>query len=585
MPTDVTDGSPYLDQLGELATPVPNLAATLVTQAEEEANADNVNFLRTPLPQFQNEGGAQDRSSHSRVNATTMPSAEARLEMQRRRRMAEVLLQRETGNIRNASPAQRPSSYIPSGYQGWAPGTVENESEEPQLTMNDLRIMARGHRRTGQSDEPQLTMNDLRLLARGHIGAGQDTATRRHFREQELRQLGTSADRRDSIDDDMDWESDRFDNAQAQQTPMAEYNLRTTALLQSVRRHARFSPRSWNRNETERERRLNEDDDRQRSHNNLAADRQAQDLLQDIRLGITSDLRRARRTDNSASETSHYLEEAIKYLERLRYCDSYSDRISSAEAGGFIRGEHFTHSHEDFILDTTIISQPKPSSWLRAGGVFSGSQHATNNSPVPLFHFSSNSRRRTPREPSIRDTQAPATESSAGQALNGSWINNVISRTSAEGSGSWPVKVTINSIDYEAMTLTGTMEAFNVPNKSSPAQESSITTYLEGEIIDFNQYTLETKSFNADSSVDSTYWRKLEPFKSLSDSEVVSNLVSMKWLCEEFAQKWVLMRWKGSSRPGSVNVRRKLINPQRNASSRHPMSRWDSRFPASITYQ
>ena len=516
---------------------MPDFAATLVTQAEEEANEDNVSFLRTPLSHFQSQDAIQDRSSHSRMNATTIPSAEIRMENHRRRRMermenerirmAEVLLHRELGQLRNSSLSQRSSPYLPSNYQGWAPGTSENEN-----------------------DEPHLTMSDLRALARGHIRAGHDTATRRHFREQELRRLGTPLDRRDPVDDDMDWESDRFaDNGQAQQAPATESSLRTTALLQSVRRHTRFSPRSWSRNanETERERRAHEDDDRQRRYSNINNDRREQeDLLDNVRLGITSDLRRVRRTDNHSSESSQYLEEAIKYLERLRFCDSYSDRISSAEAGGFIHGEHFTHNHEDFILDTTIISQPKPSSWLRVGGVFSGSQHATGSSPSPLFHFSNNARRRAARESSGRDNSSSATNPTSVQTLSGSWINSVISRTSAEStSDNWPVKVTINSIDYETMTLTGTMEAFNVPNKSSPAQESSITTYLEGEIIDFNQYTLETKSFNAGSSVDTTYWRKLEPFKSLTDSEVVSNLVSMKWLCEEFSQKWVLMRWKG----------------------------------------
>ena len=99
------------------------------------------------------------------------------------------------------------------------------------------------------------------------------------------------------------------------------------------------------------------------------------------------------------------------------------------------------------------------------------------------------------------------------------------------------------------MTLSGTMEAFNVPDKSSPTHESSITTFLEGEIIDFNTYTLETKSFNADPRVDGTYWRKLPPFKELTDDEMVRNLVSKRWLREELGMKWILMRWKGTILP------------------------------------
>ena len=96
------------------------------------------------------------------------------------------------------------------------------------------------------------------------------------------------------------------------------------------------------------------------------------------------------------------------------------------------------------------------------------------------------------------------------------------------------------------MTLAGTMEAFNVPDKSSPTNKSSITTYLEGEIIDFNTFTLETKSFEASTHIDATYWRKLPPFKDLKNEDaVVKSLLSKEWLSKELMEKWVLMRWKG----------------------------------------
>ena len=53
------------------------------------------------------------------------------------------------------------------------------------------------------------------------------------------------------------------------------------------------------------------------------------------------------------------------------------------------------------------------------------------------------------------------------------WINSTADEQ-------WPVKVTIHGIDYDDMTLSGTMEAFNVPDKYSPNRESRITTFLEG---------------------------------------------------------------------------------------------------------
>ena len=110
----------------------------------------------------------------------------------------------------------------------------------------------------------------------------------------------------------------------------------------------------------------------------------------------------------------------------------------------------------------------------------------------------------------------------------------------------WPVKVSIHGIDYDEMTLSGTMEAFNVPDKLSPTKTSSITTYLEGEIIDFNKVTLQTKSFKADTRVDGIYWRKLPPFSDMKDeATVVKCLLSKEWVEQDLMQNWVLMRWKG----------------------------------------
>jgi hypothetical protein len=241
-------------------------------------------------------------------------------------------------------------------------------------------------------------------------------------------------------------------------------------------------------------------------------------------------------------DSSRWLEQAIKYLERLRFCDVYSDRISCAKEGGFINGEYFTHNHEDFILDTSVILPPASSSWLRVGGVFSGTQHATCVTSLPYYHITNQARRDSRAERTLSRIRAAShTGSSARTPVIGTMMSN-----SNGSDDTWPVKVTINSIDYDTMTLSGTMEAINVPHKSHPPQESSITTFLEGEIIDFNKFTLETKSFDANASVDSTYWRKLAPFKGLVDSEIVTNLVSMKWLSEELCRKWILMRWKGN---------------------------------------
>jgi hypothetical protein len=126
----------------------------------------------------------------------------------------------------------------------------------------------------------------------------------------------------------------------------------------------------------------------------------------------------------------------------------------------------------------------------------------------------------------------------------------------------WPVKVTIHAVDYSTMTLSATMEAYNVPshpqsfigmlssannstspNLPGPVRTSSITTYLEGEILDFRTHTFLTESFKSTPLIDATYWRKLPPFSNLTDDELVHKLVSRRWMTQ-LSQEWILMRWK-----------------------------------------
>lgn len=235
---------------------------------------------------------------------------------------------------------------------------------------------------------------------------------------------------------------------------------------------------------------------------------------------------------------SRSLDEAIKYLERLRFCESLQDSLSSAKAVGFVRGDLFANS--DFILDTSTIEPPSESSWLKVGGILSGSQHAACCSSLPPHLPPSPSASHTLR-PSYSASQSPGPTDSG----RGSHASQTTGFPNSDHDERWPVKVTIHSIDYGGMTLSGTMEAFNVPDKTSPTKESSITTFLEGDIIDFNIHTLETKSWDATLRVDGTYWRKLEPFKNLTDDEMVRALTSKKWFEEELSKKWILMRWKG----------------------------------------
>ena len=244
------------------------------------------------------------------------------------------------------------------------------------------------------------------------------------------------------------------------------------------------------------------------------------------------------------------LDDAIKYLERLRFCESVQDSLLSAKAGGF--GQDELSSNADFILDIADIEPPPESSWLKFGAILSGSQHAANPSALPSYRALPQAT--NPSTVTSRASQSPVfiPQGQISGPLRAEQISrpsgaNPTSLANLDVDEQWPVKVTIHSTDYATMTISGTMEAFNVPDKSSPTHESSITTFLEGEIIDFNKFTLETKSYNANSRIDGTYWRKLEPFKKLTDDEIVRALLSKKWLTEELSKKWILMRWKGIS--------------------------------------
>lgn len=203
------------------------------------------------------------------------------------------------------------------------------------------------------------------------------------------------------------------------------------------------------------------------------------------------------------------------------------------------------------------------------GAVFSGSQHAASSSASTGYRGYHNSvyQHISTEARSNWNGILPIGGADGGRVARAnqspqSSVGDTAHRR-MESDERWPVKVTIHSIDYDSMTLSGTMEAFNVPDKTSPTRESSISTFLEGEILDFNRYTLETKSYRANANVDGTYWRQLSPFKNLPEEEIVKVLVSKKWLTEELSKKWILMRWKGEGQASYLVAIGTQLTPRR----------------------
>ena len=488
----------------------------------------------------------------------------------------------------------------------WAPANDEDDGQELEDILRELR-----------QQQPNTHPEILRVLGRSQLDAERETRNRAY--------------------------SSRFLNSHTSSHPQSsETSLRSAAILQSVRRHPRFAARSRDRLQRyvmERERIGNDSEDRDRSSSpwifppsldlprseldRLA--RQTQQRLDEVlsRDGQARlDAHRRSRPDHSSSpnaSSSRYLESAIKYLSRLRDSTCYEQSLSYAVDGGFLTKDFFGEQHDDFILDPELLLPPPPSSWLAPGMVFEGSQHATatfiSNSPLSQPYSnahgeSSTTVYRLPNSQSITSRTFDPTISRPGTAsLDASrpWLSHSFTPPLATGESgqtsnvataqdNWPVRVTVHAVDYENMTLSGTMEAFNVPsqppvynNFSSPnsngpnafnfgndvlahntyvptptsaaspslpplpttsastptSKGSPITTYLEGEILDFERFhTLQTTSFPSNLSTDAVYWRKLPPFSHHdADEKVVRQLVSKKGY-EALRRDWILMRWK-----------------------------------------
>lgn len=373
-----------------------------------------------------------------------------------------------------------------------------------------------------------------------------------------------------------------YDWSPANEGGAGESSLRSTAILQSagVRRHPRFSARTretlaasrTSRESPERDRSSSEST-RQTSMQRLTEGRTSLDRERRDWFSNRGDsFRRSyidRMSSNSSPTASPLLEHTVKYLSRIRHSNTIDESVNCALEAGFLSKDYFSMQYADFLADTFTIPPPPETSWLAPGAVLSGCQHATSlasngtgtgsrsNPSLHQFRILDGSTslagptRHPGLPPPIRPWIWAANEASPNRA------SQVHEAQSAQ-QDKWPVKVTIHDVDWEKMSLSATMEAYNVPSHShshsilstseSPSppatRTSSITTYLEGEILDFNTHTLLTESFKSNAANDATYWRKLPPFKQMSDDEVVRALTSRKWLTEVLGQEWILMRWK-----------------------------------------
>ncbi|RMY81212.1 hypothetical protein D0862_12436 [Hortaea werneckii] len=251
---------------------------------------------------------------------------------------------------------------------------------------------------------------------------------------------------------------------------------------------------------------------------------------------------------STSSGSTAFLENAMKYLSDLRSCHSYEDALSAAIDHGLATKEFFADKHEDFIMDLHGNEEDSEehsfpwSSWLQPGTVFDGHQYAmngTNSASIahnieqinPYSHSSSRSGFDHP--PGSTRVAVPPAPFDATRP----WLSHIPPShpslfdkrsTTSTSDDQWPVRVVINSVDPEKMTLQGTMEAYDVPqhpqphhiltggsnnasssssNQSTTNRETTtspprrpragkkhapITTFLEGQILSLNPHTFLT---------------------------------------------------------------------------------------------
>ncbi|KAF1816452.1 hypothetical protein P152DRAFT_124341 [Eremomyces bilateralis CBS 781.70] len=564
---EVVDPTPtyyYHPDHQELDTlPDPELAASLLptrVSPDDEVDDANVSFLRSPIDP-QDEWRAQNafldssrhRSSplphHSSTQTTTgsRPMETRSNEDRQRRERLHRILSRLNRVYDTPTSAERATQRATESRNDWAAASPWEPSEEDEASFQEIYDSVR-------SQLPDYPPHSLRVMARDQF-----------LLEQRNRGLGREI---------------RGPSGGGTSSHLASDSLRASAILQSVRRHPRFSARSrdhMQRYILERERFGHDTDDRERPSSDRGMS--ATDRYEATRLAWMMDEPGAYRSRYQresppavhTSGSSPLFQAVISYLAKIRYSETEADSWDCAS--DILVSKEFAPSIDDFVVNVDELPPPPPTSWLAPGAVFSGSQHATSTSPSCPDHLPPVGT--TARYLLNRGGNSSAPSHQAPIAVEMLWQTGSPSDSGhapPQQDDHWPVRVTVHSVDYDTMTVAATMEAYNVPSvyptpdpsHATAPRLSSITTYLEGEILDFTTHSFLTESFHSDLDHDALYWSKLEPMKSVAsittnctdpnnhptDPSSPTNprslphaLTSRAWLTQ-LQRTHVLMRWK-----------------------------------------
>jgi Vacuolar import and degradation protein len=533
--------SPYLHlQLELIATPVPDLAATLTTQIDAVASSETIEE-GTNLPHREEDPLTRQRGDdnlwrerHNSLEALR----DLHAAMSRR-----ISIRREDEGTSYANRVpQRQSLY------DWAPGSDDEDLYYELLSRANIPTFA-------QSARPQSRSRHLNM----------DSPRRSHMRSR-IRPRDDNASRSPT------WA----------EAAGPDSSISAASLLQSVDHHRRFNARARSALQSYVLDRDARDNDSTPSASTLARLHRAEQQTlafphQAMRdLSSQADLRNAYRQLFLENSSLTRLKNSIRYLSKLRHCDSLEEGLTLATelaiddacmAVPRALSERFSKL-SDLVIDTSTLPAVAECSWLTPGTVFVGSQHTSHDHPpVTLRHNRDRDRHhqswhdRHHQDPvlALHDRQRRSSHARIGtyrdrlpvpdasmivqhSSLITSNItsSHQVSQRSPPSHGllpsdHWPVTITLHDIDHQTQTLSGTMFAAHMTDKISTqsstshiSQGSSMRSFFEGEIIDFKTHSLQTENFctgrdGGDGcggvSVDARYWRGVGPFRELLEKE------------------------------------------------------------------
>lgn len=585
----------FRSALRDLASPVPDYASTLGLQSGDDVNDANVSYLRTPISS-QNEVNAdvldgevreerrrrQQQYLEARQRERDRNHTDATQERQFQAHRAELIRQRHQSQelwaeTMSGQPNPTYGSHIPDqqSLYDWAPASLQTDEEELRQLMAHMR-----------EEQPNTHPEVVRAIATERHSA------RRHRQDPSYRSSSTQQEPSLRSAAILQSVSRNFRFSTRSRALMSRYILDREQRALDSERNEQAHIANTGRAPPER---MSSPDVANVPHSGgmplpgVTIDPQTERMpipdslrrVQDhspwpLSIGsqtpvppmgsfgrdlATLDSLRRRYLENPSSKVTEF-ERIIKYLHSLRSSeedmeDDLRRHIGRERKPDLLRGLQMDRA----VTKRMHNVRPHRSSWLIPGMTFTGQQQA-----APMIAGSMD-RTSTPRSINrnsqtnvldLAEIQLPALNSSEpwlGRSITSTPQPLTVSPSPQITTDSWTVKVALHAVDYENMTIQGTMEAFNVPSYNSsamPAQGNSKTTfstYVEGELIDFTNHTLLTESdraFAAKTSpdVDAAYWRKLEPFAQLSDEEIASALLDKQWIEEQLMRKYILMRWK-----------------------------------------